>query len=132
VNQAPPDTIKLQRNTQQLQLSFGEKTLTLTAELLRVCSPSAEIRGHGGDGGKPALAKGQVAIIDVQLQGNYAIKLTFDDGHDSGIYTWQYLRDLGENQAHHWQLYQESVERYKAQQLGQESPVTWVDARTQT
>ena len=78
-------------------------TATLSAELLRVFSPSAEVRRHGN----PQLVtnKKQVAISNLLAVGHYAVKLVFDDGHATGVYSWQYLRQLADNQSSLWQEY---------------------------
>ena len=91
-----------QRRVLDVTFSSGE-LVSFTAEFLRVYSPSAEVRGHG----KPKLVtnKKQVAINKLQLAGHYAVKLVFDDGHDSGIYSWQYLKQLSEQQSELWQQY---------------------------
>ena len=77
----------------------------LPCELLRVYSPSAEVRGHWGQGAKLQLDKQDVNISEIQPVGAYAIKISFDDGHDSGLYDWAYLYDLGKKQALHWNDY---------------------------
>ena len=103
---AIPTDIKLHRKSATLELIYAEREpITLRAEFLRVLSPSAEVRGHGK--GQEVLQTGKlnVAIKHVEPVGNYAIKLSFDDGHNSGIYSWDYLLDLGENEGSLWQGY---------------------------
>ena len=103
---AIPTDIKLHRKSATLELIYAEREpITLRAEFLRVFSPSAEVRGHGK--GQEVLQTGKlnVAIKHVEPVGNYAIKLSFDDGHNSGIYSWDYLIDLGENEGSLWQGY---------------------------
>jgi DUF971 family protein len=103
---AIPTDIKLHRKSATLELIYAEREpITLRAEFLRVFSPSAEVRGHGK--GQEVLQTGKlhVAIKHVEPVGNYAIKLNFDDGHNSGIYSWDYLLDLGENEGSLWQGY---------------------------
>ena len=98
--------IKLHRKSATLELIYAEREpITLRAEFLRVFSPSAEVRGHGK--GQEVLQTGKlnVAIKHVEPVGNYAIKLSFDDGHNSGIYSWDYLLDLGKNEGSLWQGY---------------------------
>ena len=110
-----PTEIKLHRKSARLELTYaGRKPVVLSAEFLRVHSPSAEVRGHGR--GQEVLQTGKkyVAIKNIEAVGNYAIKLNFDDGHDSGIYSWEYLLDLGEQQDSLWQDY-----LAKLQQAGQ-------------
>lgn len=98
-----PSLIKFHKQSQQLELAWGGEAYQLSAEMLRVLSPSAEVRGHG----KPVLQFGKKAVRILKLEpiGNYALKITFDDGHDSGLFNWTYLQDLCENQAQHWQAY---------------------------
>lgn len=87
-----------------LDIAFSDGvTVTLNAELLRVYSPSAEVRRHGN----PQLVtnKKQVAISKLLAVGHYAVKLVFDDGHATGVYSWQYLRQLADNQSSLWQDY---------------------------
>ena len=110
-----PTEIKLHRKSARLELTYaGRKPVVLSAEFLRVHSPSAEVRGHGR--GQEVLQTGKkyVAINHIEAVGNYAIKLNFDDGHDSGIYSWEYLLELGEQQGSLWQDY-----LAKLQQAGQ-------------
>ena len=87
----------------------------LPFEYLRVYSPSAEVRGHGGGEGKLELAKENVRVTQVEPVGVYAVRLHFDDGHNTGLYTWEYLRELGEQQAGKWARYLE-----RCTQLGYE------------
>lgn len=100
-----PQKIRLKRAEKSLQLVFADTEYTLPAEYLRVFSPSAEVRGHGA--GEPVLVSGKlhVGIDSVETAGRYALKIVFDDGHDSGIYTWEYLRELGENYPGNWDDY---------------------------
>lgn len=100
-----PSHIKLRKRTQILELQFADKTFDLPAEFLRVHSPSAEVRGHGEEQAVLQYGKRNVSIIDIDQQGHYAIRLVFDDGHDSGIYTWDYLYELGTHQEALWHTY---------------------------
>lgn len=100
-----PSRIHLNKQSQTLELHYGDAQYALSAEYLRVHSPSAEVRGHGGQGATLAHGKKDVSIIKVEPAGNYAIKLHFDDGHDSGIYTWEYLHKLAVNQQAFWDNY---------------------------
>ena len=105
-----PTKIKLHQADAQLEIHFSDGAqFELSAEFLRVHSPSAEVRGHGA--GQEVLQHGKkyVQIIGVEKSGNYALRLTFDDGHDSGIYTWNYLHQLGTNQKTLWQQYLEKL-----------------------
>ena len=83
----------------------SEERYILPAELLRVYSPSAEVRGHSAEERKLQIGKKHVGIRQLEAVGNYAIRIIFDDGHDSGIFAWGFLQDLGKNQESHWQKY---------------------------
>lgn len=92
-----PTEIRLLDNGHKLRISFDDgASFTTSAELLRVRSPSAEVQGHSPADQKTVGGKRNVAIIAVAPVGNYAIRLDFDDLHKTGIYTWRYLRELGE------------------------------------
>ena len=96
MTEAAPTEIRLRNKSRLLQVSFADGTqYQLPFELLRVNSPSAEVQGHGP--GQKVLVSGKenVMIKAVEPVGRYAVKLVFDDGHDSGLYTWKYLRELG-------------------------------------
>ena len=93
-----PTEIRLLDNGKNLRVSFDDgASVTMSAELLRVRSPSAEVQGHSPADQKTVGGKRNVAIIAVAPVGNYAIRLDFDDMHRTGIYTWRYLRELGEH-----------------------------------
>ena len=106
-----PLEIKVCENGKVLELSFdnNEKFL-ISAELLRVESPSAEVQGHGPSEKKILPGKQAVVILAVEQVGNYAVKLRFDDGHDTGIYSWKYLYHLGSQKAAVWSKYLEQLE----------------------
>lgn len=98
--------IHYSRSRRVLALKFVDGTEgELSAELLRVYSPSAEVRGHGPGQEVLQVGKKNVAIVDIRQAGHYAVQLVFDDGHDSGIYTWNYLKDLLHHWESHWQRY---------------------------
>ena len=105
-----PLEINICENGKVLELSFdnNEKFL-ISAELLRVESPSAEVQGHGPNEKKTLSGKQAVVILAVEQVGNYAIKLRFDDGHDTGIYSWKYLYHLGSQKAEVWSKYLERL-----------------------
>jgi DUF971 family protein len=103
--QKSPTKIQLHKQSQQLELHFGVTQFSLTAEFLRVHSPSAEVMGHGPNQAVLQFGKKDVAITKIERAGNYAIKLFFNDGHDSGIYTWSYLYELGSTHEKLWQEY---------------------------
>jgi len=101
-----PIDIKLLQKSRTLEITFdnGEK-FTLSCEYLRVFSPSAEVRGHGMSEGILVSGKKKVNIIGIDPVGNYAVKLVFDDGHNTGIYSWETLYTLGKDQEKNWQQY---------------------------
>ena len=101
-----PTDISLHQATRKLELTFDDGTHgLLTCEFLRVYSPSAEVRGHGIGQETLQTGKEEVNIEDIEPVGNYAVRLIFSDGHDTGLYSWDYLYDLVKNQASLWQAY---------------------------
>lgn len=101
-----PTEIKLHQKSRRLEITFaGGQRFELAFELLRVLSPSAEVRGHGPGQEKLQAGKQEVTIAAIEPVGNYAVKLVFSDGHDSGLYSWDYLFELGTNQDALWQEY---------------------------
>ncbi len=101
-----PTAIKLRTKSRLLEISFADGSrFELPFEYLRVHSPSAEVRGHGPGQETLQLGKDQVRITAVEPVGHYAIKLVFDDGHDTGLYTWAYLEELGREREVRWQQY---------------------------
>ena len=104
--EAWPSELRLRKDRKVLTVTFedGER-YDLPAEYLRVKSPSAEVQGHSAEERKTVPGKRAVEILEVLPIGNYAVRLVFDDLHDTGIYGWSYLRDLGRNQARYWQDY---------------------------
>lgn len=101
----PTDIIYHQRR-HELEVAFDDGArFHIPAELLRVYSPSAEVRGHWGQGAKLELDKQDVGIRQMEPIGQYAVKIHFDDGHRSGLYDWGYLYDLGRKQAIYWTQY---------------------------
>lgn len=105
-----PTEIKLLQKSRILEITFdtGEQ-FSLSCEYLRVFSPSAEVRGHGIGEGVLVTGKKNVNIISIEPVGNYAVKLVFDDGHQTGIYSWKTLYELSINQATNWQRYLERL-----------------------
>ncbi|HET7810693.1 MAG TPA: DUF971 domain-containing protein [Steroidobacteraceae bacterium] len=105
-----PTEIKLRTRSRVLEVAFDDGArFELPFEYLRVHSPSAEVKGHGPGQEVLVLGKQNVGIRAVDPVGQYAVRLVFDDGHDSGLYTWAYLRELGEKQAENWAKYQARV-----------------------
>lgn len=91
-----PTELKVSQDKRMLTVVFDDgASFALPAEMLRVLSPSAEVQGHGPGQKVTVPGKSQVAIRNVVATGNYAVRIAFDDGHDSGIFTWRYLRELG-------------------------------------
>ena len=106
VAEAWPTELRLIDQGKLLQISFDDGSqFQLTAELLRVESPSAEVRGHGPGQEQLVYGKRWVAISGVEPVGTYAVRLKFSDGHASGIYTWPYLAKLGQGQNELWAAY---------------------------
>ncbi len=101
-----PTEIKLHQKSHVLEVAFSDgKRFELPCEFLRVYSPSAEVRGHGPGEEVLQVGKKNVEIADIRPVGSYAVQLVFSDGHDSGLYSWDYLYGLGVNQAGLWQQY---------------------------
>jgi DUF971 family protein len=102
--------IKLRTRSRVLEVTFEDGArFALPFEYLRVHSPSAEVKGHGPGQEVLVLGKQDVGIRAMEPVGQYAVKLVFDDGHDSGLFSWKYLRELGEKQAENWARYQTRV-----------------------
>lgn len=109
-NTPRPTEIKLHQKSNELELTFDNgNNFHLPCEFLRVYSPSAEVRGHGPGQETLQVGKRGVEINGIEPVGNYAVVLQFSDGHDSGIYSWDYLHDLGANQEALWQRYLERM-----------------------
>ncbi len=107
-----PTQIKLHQKSQALEISFDEgSTFRLGCEFLRVYSPSAEVQGHGPGQAVLQYGKENVNILAIEPVGNYAIVLKFDDGHDTGIYSWDLLYELGANYDQYWQAYLNRLEQ---------------------
>jgi len=106
-----PSRVHYHRKARELELGYAKgDTFVLPIELLRVYSPSAEVRGHGGDTAVLQVGKKFVGLQNITQAGNYALKLHFDDGHDSGLFTWNYLYDLGTHQEAYWRDYLQRLE----------------------
>lgn len=101
-----PTDIKLHQKSRVLELSFDDGyACHLTCEYLRISSPSAEVQGHGPGQEVLQAGKQEVGIKALEPTGNYALKIHFDDGHDSGLFTWDYLYALGKQYEKNWQQY---------------------------
>lgn len=104
------EQITLRRQSRVLELRFADGTAyALPFEYLRVHSPSAEVQGHGPGEGVLVTGKADVQILRVEPVGQYAVRLVFDDGHDSGLYTWKYLHQLAVQREQRWRDYQRRV-----------------------
>ena len=103
---AKPTDISLHQKSRILELTYDDgSNFKLPCEYLRVYSPSAEVTGHGPGQEVLQLNKEEVNITAIEPQGNYALKLVFDDEHDTGLYTWEYLQELGLTYEEKWQNY---------------------------
>lgn len=101
-----PTEIRLQKKSKQLTVEFNDGShFELPFEYLRVHSPSAEVKGHGPGQDVLQTGKENVRITALEPVGHYAIRIVFDDGHNTGLYTWQYLYELGEQRESRWQAY---------------------------
>ena len=101
-----PSELRVSKDRKLLTISFSDtERYELSAELLRVLSPSAEVQGHSPDQRVTVPGKANVEIVTLEPVGNYAVRITFDDMHDTGIFSWDYFRRLGEGRDTHWQQY---------------------------
>ena len=122
-----PCYIKLHMTSRYLELIYADQSYQLSCEYLRVFSPSAEVRGHPGQA--PALQVGKIDVIikDIKTVGNYALKFTFSDNHDSGLYSWNYLYDLAVNQEKYWTQYLARLVKERGSRQPDEMIVNIVD-----
>ena len=108
----PPQEIRLKKDKKTLSVAFSAAEIyPLRAEYLRVNSPSAEVKGHGIGQEKLVFGKKNVEITSLEPVGSYALKITFNDGHDTGFYQWDYLKNLGETYENRWPAYLEQLEQ---------------------
>ena len=115
-----PLELRLAKDRRALTIAFDDgASFTLSAELLRVTSPSAEVQGHSEAERKTVGGKRNVAILSVDPVGNYAVRIGFDDMHSSGIYSWAFLRDLGQNAEQRFQQYLDDL---AAEHLDRDKP----------
>ena len=113
-----PSAIKLRRASRVLEVTFDDgANYSLPFELLRIYSPSAEVRGHGDGQRILQTGKKHVNVASIEPVGNYAIRLSFDDGHNTGIYAFDYLREMGETQAKLWREYELELQKANASRL---------------
>jgi DUF971 family protein len=109
-----PTELTLDQGSKLLRVTFDDgRVYDLSFEFLRVHSPSAEVRGHGPGQEVLQLNKASVGIVELKPVGQYGIQIVFDDGHDTGIYSWAWLREIGENQPFLWGQYLEQVARHQ-------------------
>jgi DUF971 family protein len=105
-----PTELRLLDQGKTLRVAFeGGEVFTLSAEFLRVVSPSAEVQGHSPEQRITVAGKSKVAVRNIEPVGNYAVRLVFDDGHDSGFYTWEYLRQIGAERDRLWARYLDDI-----------------------
>lgn len=106
-----PTALRLKSAEKLLEIDFDDGTsFCLPAELLRVESPSAEVRGHGPGQKQLVAGRRHVGIMNVEAVGNYAVRIVFDDLHDTGLYSWSYLHELGRNRERIWNDYLRALE----------------------
>ena len=111
MTQDAPESIKYHRSDRTLKVTFrGEAPVRLSAEILRVFSPSAEVQGHGPGQEVLQTGKAEVGITAIEPVGHYAVQISFDDGHSSGLYTWTYLAQLASERQILWQRYLEKLD----------------------
>ena len=107
-----PTEIKLHQKSRELEITFDDgKQYRFSCELLRVFSPSAEVRGHGPGQEVLQVGKKNIDISAIEPVGSYAVKLVFSDGHNTGLYSWDYLYDLGVKHDSYWQTYLASMQQ---------------------
>lgn len=122
-----PTNITYRKKARELVVTFNNKEdgsdtdaiteFALSAEYLRVYSPSAEVRGHGPEERKLVSGKKHVGVTNIEAIGNYAIRITFDDGHDTGLYAWDYLRELHDEHDRYWGEYMKELKMANASRL---------------
>lgn len=109
---AAPKELRVSKDRRLLTVSFPDHApVELPAELLRVLSPSAEVQGHSPEQRVTVPGKQDVAIARLEPVGNYAVRIIFDDGHETGIFTWIYLHTLGHEKESRWQAYLDELEQ---------------------
>ncbi len=106
----PPSELRVSKDRRELTVTFGADRYRLPAEFLRVTSPSAEVQGHSPEQRVTVLGKRDVTIAAIEPVGNYAVRIVFDDRHDTGIYTWSYLETLGRERETRWQAYLDELD----------------------
>jgi len=123
MNKHTPTEIKLHQKSRQMEISFADgKRFELSYEFLRVYSPSAEVRGHGPGQEVLQVGKKNVDITAIEPVGSYAVQPCFSDGHDSGLYSWDYLYELGSERDQLWQQYLQRMRAANASREPGNSP----------
>ena len=116
-----PESLTVHGQSRVLEVGFSDgKTFRIPFELMRVYSPSAEVQGHGPGQEVLQTGKRHVSVVEIEPVGNYAVKPTFSDGHDSGLFTWEYLYFLGAQEKELWTEYEE---RLQAAGVGRDDPM---------
>lgn len=106
-----PEQLRVSKDRRRLSVVFaGGRAHELTAELLRISSPSAEVQGHAPEQRVTVAGKSHVTIARIEPVGHYAVRIVFDDGHDTGIFTWNYLDTLGSEKDERWRDYLAELE----------------------
>ncbi len=116
-----PTDIRLQSKSKVLEISFEDETFKLPCEYLRVYSPSAEVRGHGKGQEVLQIGKEDINIVAIEPVGHYAVRLIFTDSHNSGLYSWDTLYDLGSNRQAYWQDYLDRLDKAGVSRHAQEN-----------
>ena len=107
----PPTAIRLRHRSRLVEVDFADgANYSFSFEYLRAHSPSAEVQGHGPGQDVLQIAKENVSVLAIEPVGHYAVRLVFDDGHDTGLYTWKYLRELGATFSQKWSRYLERLD----------------------
>jgi len=124
-----PSKIQLHKKSGTLDISYGEENFQLSAEYLRVYSPSADVKGHGPNQEVLQFGKQNMGFNKAEPIGNYAIRIEFNDGHDTGIFTWEYLYDLGKNFEIHWQDYLDRLNKAGKSRDAEMTAVKFIDPK---
>lgn len=130
--QAPaPTELRYRKESRELTVAWNDARHVLGAEFLRVHSPSAEVQGHGGEGGTLPVGKEDVAITAIEPVGNYAVRIRFSDGHDTGLYSWDWLQQLCLGRDRLWQEYQAKRAQHldRTAPAGSSQPVRFVPSK---
>ena len=128
-----PTEIRLQKKSRQIVITYDDGSrFELSFEYLRVNSPSAEVKGHGPGQEVLQTGKENVRVKAIEPIGHYAVRLVFDDGHDTGLFGWEFLLDLGENTERYWQEYLNDVKAANASRLPTIPVGHWTPSKTST